>query len=252
MKRTSTIDKNLKRNVKNKMRKTSKSNKSSKNKRNSKKQESNILKNLKIFLIYILVICTLCCYAGLFLLYGPYSGFRDWLITTAMCTMSHQYLATWFYDTEAINYCLARNNVEDTSSSTDTNLIEIVDYSKAEKEPEKVTYENEYERQILEKSPKNNDYKIIPIKEAKYSGYLAVIYDASRVKVVASKYLGESGQYLTTLSKEHNAFVGINAGGFVDEAYNGTGGTPSGMVISNNKFLWSSTFQGKGGLIRIR
>ena len=32
----------------------------------------------------------------LFLLYGPYKGFREWLVTTAMTTMTHQYFATWF------------------------------------------------------------------------------------------------------------------------------------------------------------
>lgn len=238
MKRASTIDKNLK----SKMKK----NKTKSRKSGSSKKQNKLLTKFKVFLIWVLSLCTLSCYAGLFLLYGPYEGFRDWLITTAMCTMSHQYLATWFYDTEAINYSLARNNVEDTNASTDTDLIEIVDYTKTK---EDITYENEYERQILEKKAKNNDYKIIPIKGGKYSGYLAAIYDPSRVKVVASKYLGKDGQYLTTLSKEHKAFVGINAGGFVDEAYNGTGGTPSGMVISKGKFLWNANYQGKGGLI---
>jgi len=45
----------------------------------------------------------------LFLLYGPYSGFREWLITTAMTTMRHQYFATWFYDEDTINYILDKN-----------------------------------------------------------------------------------------------------------------------------------------------
>ena len=38
----------------------------------------------------------------LFLLYGPYNGFRNWLITTAMTTMNHQYLAKMFYSNKTI------------------------------------------------------------------------------------------------------------------------------------------------------
>ena len=33
----------------------------------------------------------------LFVFYGPWAGFRNFWITSAMTTMSHQYLATWFY-----------------------------------------------------------------------------------------------------------------------------------------------------------
>ena len=46
---------------------------------------------------------------GLFLLYGPYSGFRDLWITTAMTTMEHQYLARIFYKEETINKVLEKN-----------------------------------------------------------------------------------------------------------------------------------------------
>ena len=35
--------------------------------------------------------------AFLFLFYGPWAGFRNFWITSAMTTMNHQYLATWFY-----------------------------------------------------------------------------------------------------------------------------------------------------------
>lgn len=38
----------------------------------------------------------------IFLFYGPWSGFRNFWITSAMTTMEHQYLATWFYSDETI------------------------------------------------------------------------------------------------------------------------------------------------------
>ena len=59
----------------------------------------------------------------LFLLYGPYAGFREWLITTAMSTMNHQYLATWFYSQETIDEVLAKHTTIEPDFNTDTSLI---------------------------------------------------------------------------------------------------------------------------------
>ena len=53
----------------------------------------------------------------LFLLYGPYSNFREWLVTTAMTTMTHQYFATWFYDEDTIAYILDKNRVIETNET---------------------------------------------------------------------------------------------------------------------------------------
>ena len=38
----------------------------------------------------------------LFIFYGPWAGFRNFWITSAMTTMSHQYLAKIFYSDKAI------------------------------------------------------------------------------------------------------------------------------------------------------
>ena len=179
------------------------------------------------------------------LLYGPYNGFRDWLITSAMTTMSHQYLATWFYDDETIAEVMNRNKVEETNEITDTSLTVIID----PEEQEEIEYENEYERQILEKNPGNEDYKIIEITGKGYSGYLAVIYDPSRIKTVYTKKLGTSGQYLTTMAKDNDALIAINGGGFEDPNFNSNGAHPLGITFSNGKLVTSNSYNGQGGLI---
>ena len=121
--------------------------------KDKKKKKKNWKKILLIFLIIIILgVCS-----GVFLLYGPYSGFRDWLITTAMTTMTHQYLATWFYDDDTINAVLDKNKVKEVNEVTDTNTI-VINKTATQKE-----YENEYEREILERDA-NADYKIINIK----------------------------------------------------------------------------------------
>ena len=213
-----------------------------KNEKTNKKIKKKILKRVLIILAILMCIGVA---TGLFLLYGPYSGFREWLITTAMTTKSHQYLATWFYDDETINEVLSKNRVQEVDEITDSSLTVIID----EQEEQKVEYANEYERAVLEKDPNNDDYKIIEIEGKGYSGYLAVIYDPSRIKTVYSKKLGTSGQYLTTMAKDNDALIAINGGGFVDPNYNSNGANPLGITFSGGKLITADSYSGTGGLI---
>ena len=202
----------------------------------------------KLILIIIFVIAIIGIYVFLILLYGPTKGFRDWLIGTAMETMNHQYLAKWFYDEETIEDFQNRNSISDFAFSTDLKQIQFVDYSKLDN----LEYKDEYEKQIFQKETNNNDYKIIKIKGEKYDGYLAVIYDPTRVDVAVTKYLGKDGQYLTTISDQNNSYVAVTGGGFVDLGGGGTGGEPLGITIDNGKLLHETFYikeQLKGGLI---
>lgn len=200
-------------------------------------------KNVKKVLLVLVILAIIGVSTGGFLLYGPYSGFRDWLITTAMTTMTHQYFATWFYDDETIKASLAKNKVEEVNEITNTNTIVI------NNTVEETVYENEYERAVLEKDPNNDDYKIIEINGKGYSGYLAVIYDPSRIKTVYTKKLGTSGQYLKQMAKDNDALIAINGGGFEDPNFNSNGADPLGITFSGGKLITSKTWRGAGGLI---
>ena len=200
-------------------------------------------KNVKKVLLVLVILAIIGVSTGGFLLYGPYSGFRDWLITTAMTTMTHQYFATWFYDDETIKASLAKNKVEEVNEITNTNTIVI------NNTVEETVYENEYERAVLEKDHNNDDYKIIEISGKGYSGYLAVIYDPSRIKTVYTKKLGTSGQYLKQMAKDNDALIAINGGGFEDPNFNSNGSDPLGITFSGGKLITSKTWNGSGGLI---
>ena len=194
---------------------------------------------ITIIILGILGISTLA-----FLLYGPYSGFREWLITSAMTTMRHQYLATWFYNDETIQEVLDNNKVHETDENTDTSMIVV-----NKENEETMQYANEYERQILEKDPEHEDYKIIKIEGKGYDGYMAVIYDPSRIKTVYTSKLGTTGEYLTKMAQDNDALIAINGGGFEDPNYLGNGAIPLGITFSNGKLITSETYKGQGGLI---
>ena len=204
-----------------------------------KKKKKNILK--KIFITLAILIIIAGSSLGI-LLYGPYSGFRDWLITTAMTTMTHQWIAYLFYDQATIDAVMANNKVDEIQEDTDTNAI-IVGVQ------EEKTYENEYEKAILEKNNPNDTYKIIEISGKGYSGYLAAIYDPSKIHTLVTSKMGSSGQYLTTMAKNNKAVVAINGGGFDDPNYSSNAANPLGITYSKGKLMTSYYYAGAGGII---
>lgn len=215
--------------------------KSKKARRANKKSKKNHI-GIKRFFSICFCLGSIGIIAGLTLLYGPWSNFREWLITTAMTTMTHQYYATWFFDDDVINDVLNRNKIVEINEDTDTNMIYVASNQVTE-------YENEFEKQILERNPKNNDYKIIEINRKKFSGYLVAVYDPARIQTVCTKQLGRSGQYLTNMAEDHDAILAVNGGGFDDPNFSSTGGSPLGISICNWEYTSKAKYTGAGGII---
>lgn len=185
------------------------------------------------------------CTAVIFLLYGPYTGFRDWLVTTAMNTMDHQHYCKWFYSQKQIDEVFSRHYFRETGESTNVDLINInTDTINTN------TYANKYEEEILKRNPEDL-YKIIDLEVNGQAGYLAVIYDPSKVRVATTNYLGRYGQYVVDMAKRDKAVVAINGGGFYDPGNNSDGGCPTGVTISQGKIITDNTYGsvGSGGII---
>ena len=85
----------------------------------------------------------------LFLFYGPINSFKEFWITSAMTTMSHQYLATWFYTDDFIQKVLEENSVIEVDEISDPNMIKFRKYSTT-------IYRNQYEKEI--RSKKDQQY----------------------------------------------------------------------------------------------
>lgn len=205
---------------------------------NKDKKEKNTNNRDNIFMI-ILSFCDVIAVTVLFLLYGPYNGFRDWLVTTAMGTMNHQYLATTFYNMDRIEEILSHHSTVEPDFDTDTSLITA----------DENEYIDDYDREILDRN-KNDIYKLIEIDEDGYSGYLAAVYDPSKIKVTYSKNLGVTGEYLVNMAKREGAVLAINGGGFVDIEGMSNGGQALGAVISNGKIVsnYGKSYYG-GGIV---
>ncbi len=197
-----------------------------------RKLKASVKKMLTTIFITIYILC----YIDLIVvLYGPAKEFKEWLITTAMQTMHHQYFCKWFYNSSDIDYIMSQNYVEESGESTNPDLIKKV-------EEEKIVYENEYEEAALKRENKKDLYKIIELEVNGCKGYLAVIYDPTTVHVAVTNKVGRYGQYVTEMAKDRGAVLAINGGGFNDPNYSGTGGYPIGATIVDGKIITNGEY----------
>ncbi len=166
----------------------------------------------------------------LFLFYGPIKSFHEFWITSAMTTMTHQYLATWIYSDEYIQKVLENNSIIEVDEISNPDEILFRKYTTT-------IYRNEYEKQILQKEEGNDLYKVIDIKGNGYQGFLVAIYDPSRIHIATTSQLGVTGESILTVSERENAIIAMNAGGFWDPNWDSNGALPHGTVIVDGKIV---------------
>ena len=170
----------------------------------------------------------------LFLAYGPINYFRDLLVTTAMTTQSHKYLARFLYSDKIISDVLNENVVMYNGDNTNASDIKIGEIE------EKDHYDSIYEEQILKRDPNNEDYKILDIEVEGSVAKLAVIYDPSRMSLATSSRFGTGGEKATSMASRLNALIVINSGGFYSGKSQGKGSLPCGNVIKDGQLIWGT------------
>jgi len=117
-----------------------------------------------------------------------FQEYKELWVQTAMTTMNHQYLATWFLSDEEIAEIMKKLEVENNENSDSDNII-VVEVERKEPTVEKITGKG-------------------------YVGYVMQIPDASKVKLVDGRKAGR-GSKLSEIVKQNNALGGINAGRFL-------------------------------------
>ncbi len=199
-------------------------------KKAEKKANKKKMSKKKKFLIIFLSVFGGLIGTGLFLMFGPISWFRETWITTAMSTMSHQYLAEMFFSDEYIKEVLSKHYVDDEGLETNPDLIDIKGYNNSG------VYANKYEEAILDRE-EGQEYKLIEVSGLGYQGYLVAIYDPSKVKLATTSQLNVTGQYIDDVAAREDALVMINGGGFYDPDWNSNGALPHGTVIQDGKIV---------------
>lgn len=187
---------------------------------------------LTLVLIDLFVVFCFC------LFYGS-KKFKTFIITTAMTTKSHKFLAKTFYSEKTIQKILSENYILNFETGSDATQVKIGGY-------DQTNYASSYEKEILEHK-KDEDYKLIRFEYNGYDVFLVAIYDPKRVSLAQSVNIGYEGQLLTDMSRSYDAKVMINAGGFRDvDMYGnvgeGNGGTPEGVVIKDGQLVFGDGY----------
>lgn len=188
------------------------------------------MKKFKIFMI-VIDLCIAICF---FIFYGPFNYVKNTVISTAMVTKTHQYIAYTFYSEDTVKDVLEDNSY--TRLDGNVNLDDIVFSNKIP-----TTFENQYEEAIL-KRDKKDEYKYIPIKVGKYDAHLVAIYDASKVELITSASFntagGNAAESILKMCKRVGGEVCVNGGMFADP--DGWGSDiPKGYLIKDSKVIWS-------------
>ena len=174
-----------------------------------------------------------------FLLYGPYSYVRDFIITSAMTTLNHQWIATMLYDEQQIDAVMRENTVIESGDTTDIGMIKIGTASWAGKNAKPTIKESEV---IFA----DDSIIVEEFKFSSFKGWMMLVRDPKTIKLGVAKDIGVKGERLQAMAKRLGAFAAINASGFADEGYVGNGGTAVGLVISNGKVIHGSISKTQG------
>ncbi len=197
---------------------------------------------------------------------------RTIYIETAMSTMTHQWLATAFIPKPVIDEVMESNIKIQEENKVEANVVVkpwhteiwigyptgLTDEQIAERDfknkyteidfntlPENIEYNNLVLDEEACKGIKTingdelytidtvNGITIIKIAGDGYVGKLAIIKDPSMVSLAEAK-LSYKGQRVVDIANDVDAVLALNASGFVDPNGQGNGGTPVGLVISNN------------------
>lgn len=140
---------------------------------------------------------------------GVFPGLQEFVVTSAMTTLSHQYLADIVASKDKIQSIMDKNRVVEDYEEFDNSKINdngVVSGDRVE---------------------------LTDISRNGYTGYMLTITNPERVFLGTPERLGEYGSKISTLVQDYNAVAGVNAGGFSDENGKGRGGTPTGIIIQD-------------------
>ena len=156
---------------------------------------------------------------------GPSENAKQRFVCTVQETSALKFLATWYFTDEEIQNYLGANRDTIPVEETNTALINIA---------QKPGENGEAAQDGAEVHPAT---ELVDVSGKSFKGKLLKISDPSRVIVGVSGPYGEGceGKRVKDIIADYGAMAGTNAGGFLDLNGVGNGGTPLGIVISENQ-----------------
>ncbi len=156
-----------------------------------------------------------CVTIPLLIFYGPFDEVRRTVVGASWNTLRHQYIAKFFLSDEAIARILGSSYAVDP------------------------TERGEQLQAINISSRHDNKIEVFNIDGGDFEGKLMVVHDPTRIRAGYSSQMPDSGETTSQICKSNSAVAGINAGGFLDRGWTGTGGAPIGFIVHDGKVVYN-------------
>ena len=185
-------------------------------------------------IISLILLCGICAY--LLIMAGWSQKLQTTWVCSAMNTFHHKYLATWFIPTKTIDRILEENMARDDGTDTDQSAINP---QGGQSQLEQATEDNQVDPYLEEGYEKLEDGVYLKeVEGSSYRGYVMLVSDPTRVKLVDTANQFSCGQTVMQMSERVGAVAAINGGGFNDGPnYDSNGGSPSGIIIEDGKLV---------------
>jgi exopolysaccharide biosynthesis protein len=172
-----------------------------------------LLKKITIFIIFQLVFA--CISLPFLIFYGPFDNVKEIVVGSSYRTLKHQNIAGFFLNDNSIKSILHNSSIDDPTVRGEK--IQLLKFGSAH----------------------TDKIEVFDLKGIDYKAKLMVVYDPTRIKVGYSSQIPKAGETTSAISEKNHALAAINAGGFIDGGWVGTGGTPMGFIIKNGKVIYN-------------
>jgi len=147
--------------------------------------------------------------------YGPFENVKRTIVGASWNTLRHQYIAKMFLSDQAISRILGGSYAVDPTQFGEQ--VQVLDFD----------------------TNHTGKIDIYNIDGGDFEGKLMIVYDPTRIVVGYSSQMPKAGETTSAIAKRNGAVGAINAGGFIDQGWTGTGGAPMGFIIHDGKVVYN-------------
>jgi len=178
----------------------------------TKKSAGSRRRRIFAFLIFQFVFALIT--MPLLIFYGPFEEVRGTLVGASWNTLNHRYIARFFLSDEAITRIIRSSFADDPTARGET--LQKLDLSGGH----------------------DSTIEVYNIEGRDFEGKLMVVHDPTRIAVGYSSMFPDSGETTSQIAKNNGGVAAINAGGFLDSGWTGTGGIPMGFIIHDGEVIF--------------
>ena len=178
----------------------------------TKKSAGSRRRRIFAFLIFQFVFALIT--MPLLIFYGPFEEVRGTLVGASWNTLNHRYIARFFLSDEAITRIIRGSFADDPTARGET--LQKLDLSGGH----------------------DSTIEVYNIEGRDFEGKLMVVHDPTRIAVGYSSMFPDSGETTSQIAKNNGGVAAINAGGFLDSGWTGTGGIPMGFIIHDGEVIF--------------